>query len=80
MTSLHTKDNEYMDQIREVYDEIPKSVLAAIAVSALTCGGDRLEEATEAVVKEWVCLHNAGVVAQKPRGRSKEIARNIADS
>ena len=73
-----TTSNEYLDEIREVYEEIPKSVFAAIAVSALTCGGDHIDEATEAIVKEWVALNNAGIVPQKPRGRSKEIAKSAS--
>ena len=58
--------NEYAQQIRN-YEAIPKAVLAAIAVSALTCGGDWLEEATDRINAEWLVLHEAGIVPQKPK-------------
>jgi len=48
------------------YDAIPKSVLAAIAVSALTCGGDQIEYAETRVAEEWWALWEAGIVVQKP--------------
>lgn len=61
------RSNEYSEQLgQDLYDVIPKSVLAAIAVSALTCGGDHLEEARERVAKEWMILFQNGIVRQKP--------------
>ncbi len=57
--------NEYAREIKN-YDNIPKAVLAAIAVSAVTCGGDLLDEATERINAEWQILHEAGIVPQKP--------------
>ena len=50
----------------EAYESIPKAVWAAIAVSALTCGGDQLDEARERVLAEWSILHSNGIVPQKP--------------
>ncbi len=58
--------NEYAQQL-ENYDAIPKAVLAAIAVSALTCGGDYLDEATRRINNEWQVLFDAGIVPQKPK-------------
>lgn len=58
--------NEYAQQVAN-YDEIPKAVFAAIAVSALTCGGDHLEQADELINEEWKTLYEAGIVPQKPR-------------
>jgi hypothetical protein len=58
--------NDYARQLGKLYNEIPKSVLAAIAVSALTCGGDQLETALERVAEEWDILHQNGIVKQKP--------------
>lgn len=67
--------NEYTDSVgRELYDSIPKAVWAAIAVSALTCGGDRLNEAAAAVVREWAILHSNGIVQQKPNKLALSIA------
>lgn len=59
--------NEYAEQLgQDLYEDIPKAVLAAIAVSALTCGGDYLDQARVNVIEEWTILHEAGIVPQKP--------------
>lgn len=47
-----------------IYEDVPKAVLAAIAVSALTVGGDRLEIAKERLITEWHLLHENGIVPQ----------------
>lgn len=65
MPGLGKSFNEYAASVPE-YDDIPKAVWAAIAVSALTVGGDYLEHARTRVFEEWTILHNAGVVPQKP--------------
>ena len=57
--------NEYARTV-ESYDAIPKAVWAAIAISALTSGGDYLEESESRVIEEWKALHEAGIVPQKP--------------
>jgi len=59
------KLNDYSRAL-SFYDQAPKAVLAAIAVSALTCGGDSLEEASDRVAEEWWCLYEAGIVSQRP--------------
>ena len=59
------KSNDYALQLSE-YDRTPKAVLAAVAVSALTCGGDYLSEANDKVLDEWWALYNAKIVPQKP--------------
>ena len=69
-----TRSNEYADQLgQDLYEVIPKSVLAAIAVSALTTGGDYLEEARERVVEEWSILFQNGIVRQKPPNVSRRV-------
>jgi len=65
--------NEYAEQLRGMYDDIPKAVLAAIAVSAMTCGGDHLDEAKSLIAEEWQALHNQGIVPQAPRGEAKRL-------
>lgn len=65
--------NEYVEEIRDVYDDMPKAVLAAVAVSALTVGGDHLDEATVRVVTEWDALHTAGIVAQPVPARFRRF-------
>jgi len=58
--------NDYADRLEEIYDKVPKAVLAAIAVSSLTVGGDYLEEAKARLVYEWDILYKNGIVSQKP--------------
>lgn len=58
--------NEYAAELGKLYNDAPKAVLAAIAVSFGTCGGDRLDEARAVVLKEWQALYLAGIVPQKP--------------
>ena len=57
--------NTYATAVPE-YNHIPKAVWAAIAVSALTCGGDQLAEARKRVLNEWAVLHANKIVPQKP--------------
>lgn len=71
---MHLKNfsNPYVDALdKGVFDAIPKSVWAAIAISAMTCGGDHLLDGsmniTDAVMKEWEVLNLNGIVPQKPR-------------
>lgn len=52
--------------IDDLFDACPKTVFAAIAVSALTAGGDHLEHARERVINEWWALYDNNIVAQKP--------------
>ena len=70
LKSLH---NQYAEAAGDLLDEVPKAVWAAIAVSALTHGGDRIAQAKELVVKEWLTLHINGIVPQAPRGAAKKI-------
>ena len=64
--------NDYVDVIRNgnstgnLYEVCPKAVFAAIAISALTDGGDRLEAAKDRLVSEWWALYRAGIVSQRP--------------
>lgn len=71
MPHLRARRNEYADALGDLLDRAPKSVLAAIAVSALTSGGDRLDEAAEEVLSEWAILHENGIVPQRPPNRSR---------
>lgn len=65
--------NEYAEQLGELFDECPKAVLAAIAVSALTCGGDNLKFAALQVAAEWATLHGNGIVPQRPGKVAREL-------
>lgn len=77
MASLNNRHNEYAQQLGKIFDECPKAVLAAIAVSALTVGGDYLDEAKQRLANEWLALFNAGVVSQAPIGEARKIAQTI---
>lgn len=57
--------NEYAESIG-YYARVPKAVFAAVAVSALTIGGDYLDDAEPRFAREWWALYNAGVVSQRP--------------
>lgn len=59
--------NGYVGSIKGIYDATPKAVLAAIAVSALTTGGDDLDDAKGRLLKEWQALFENGIVEQDPR-------------
>ena len=59
--------NYYQQSLSEgLYQVCPKAVLAAIAVSALTVGGDYLDAGGRRVLKEWWVLYHNGIVPQRP--------------
>ena len=63
---VNNNSNEYARALEELFDKTPKTVLAAIAVSALTSGGDKLRMAKPYLLREWRILHENGIVPQKP--------------
>ena len=58
--------NTYAQALGPLFADCPKAVFAAIAVSALTTGGERLDEAKEEILREWTILYDNGIVQQKP--------------
>jgi hypothetical protein len=62
--------NEYADALSELYHAIPKSVLAAIAVSFACRDGD-FSDAENSILREWMLLYQNGIVPQKPKKSSK---------
>lgn len=58
--------NTYADAVKDIYEDCPKAVFAAIAVSLATCGGDHLDSAEQLVIEEWQILYDNGIVPQKP--------------
>jgi len=62
--------NAYAAELGDLFDRIPKAVLAAIAVSALTTGGDYLQHARFRVLTEWAALYANGIVPQRPPRRA----------
>jgi hypothetical protein len=70
--------NEYA-RLLTWYEEVPKAVLAAIAVSYATAGGDHLEQAEANVAKEWKTLNENGIVQQKPSAKALRAAEKGQD-
>lgn len=67
---IFKKMNPYAEQLGErLYRDAPKAVLAAIAVSSLTLGGDYLDEAEKRVLSEWWILFDNAIVSQRPPGQ-----------
>lgn len=76
--AINKRTNEYAHELRSYYDAIPKAVLAAIAVSYASSGGDYLENAAQNVADEWRTLHEQGIVPQKPSKAILSKARGEA--
>lgn len=73
MPHARTKWNEYAAQLADetgavvgIIDKIPKMVALAVAISALTNGGDQLDRARERFIAEWWVLYDNKIVPQKP--------------
>lgn len=65
MAVLNKLSNGYVDAIpAHVYENTPKAVWAAIAISLATCGGDRIGDAARAIIYEWGILHGNGIIPQ----------------
>lgn len=58
--------NEYSGALGALFKATPKHVLAAIAASFASCGGDRIDEAEARVLREWWTLFENGIVPQRP--------------
>lgn len=64
--------NQYA-ALLENFDEIPKSVLAAIAVSlALLQNEEDLSSVSKIINDEWRVLHENGIVPQRPRKATRK--------
>jgi hypothetical protein len=68
MTAINKKSNEYAEVISEIYDRIPKAVLAAIAVSfsLILNEGQDFDQVQDTILTEWRILNVNGIVPQKP--------------
>ena len=64
--AMNKGSNEYADTLGRLFAATPKAVLAAIAVSSLTHGGDFLIELPDCVLREWAVLYANGIVPQRP--------------
>ena len=64
--NVNYSGNEYQGLLGDLYSEIPKTVLAAIAISLASGGGDFLRNARRKIAEEWEVLHANGIVPQKP--------------
>lgn len=66
--TINKKLNEYVEVLpREVFEDTPKAVWAAIAISfAVNLGAEGdFSKATQAVVHEWSILNQNGIVPQE---------------
>lgn len=79
MTSGLKTTNEYAQELYGIYDDIPKAVLAAIAVSFASCGGSDMEGVKHRIADEWCILHQNGVVPQAP-AKSAKLAMGGSDA
>lgn len=66
MPNLRNQTNVYADAIGDMIDRIPKSVLAAIAFSYASCGGDDFQAGVQNLIREWWVLYQNQIVPQKP--------------
>ena len=76
--NITNRSNKYMRSL-PWFDRIPKSVLAAIAVSYASSGGDYLEQASDNVAREWMVLYENGIVPQRPPADIREAAQRAED-
>ena len=67
------KHNAYSSTFPGLFENIPKSVLAAVAASFGTNGGDCLEQAAYRIAREWETLHNQGIVSQPLTSVAKQV-------
>ena len=72
---MHLKNhtNEYAAMLGPLFDECPKSVLAACLVSVLTRGDFR--HAALQVAAEWSTLHDNGIVPQRPAAVARALLK-----
>lgn len=61
--------------VSDVIGEVSKEALAAVALSLLTCGGDRPDGAASALLRELDALADAGII---PRGPSRGLRDRVA--
>ena len=74
MPATKSRSNIYARQLGPLLRSIPKSVLAAVAVSLATNGGSD-DHAAEFVALEWERLHQADIVPQPLPRAAREFAR-----
>jgi hypothetical protein len=70
-----SSQNEYQKKLGWMFDEIPKTVLAAIAVSLTVNSAEGGPEDVAAACQDWLAhewevLHLNGIVPQKPTGKT----------
>jgi hypothetical protein len=74
--NLKNLSNEYQQALGALFGEMPKAVLAAVAVSAFSNGGDDLAGAAGRIAAEWDVLHANGIVPQKPGKIALSLSRH----
>lgn len=75
MSHIRNIQNQYAAELGPLLDDCPKAVLAAVAVSLLSGGGDRLELVALQLAAEWSTLYENGIVPQKPRKVARALLK-----
>jgi hypothetical protein len=77
-TAGNKKGNDYQEQLPQ-YDETPKAVIAASALSLAKQlqGEDDIDAAKKLIADEWESLHNAGIIPQAPKKEKPQKAGGI---
>jgi len=73
--------NEYASVARDIYEDTPKAVFAAIAVSYATVGGEliRLGDTAARLVTEWDVLHRNGIVPQPVPANLRRLIGKVVE-
>ncbi len=69
---LNNKSNKHVKELGLLFDQCPKAVLAALAVSFASVA--RPGDADQALATEWVQLHAEGVIPQPPSRHARTLA------
>ena len=73
--ALNKLHNDYAAVLGDLFDEMPKAVLAAIAVSLASEGGNSLDDAPARIAGEWEALYLNGIVPQRPPAAARALIR-----
>jgi len=64
--AINKTHNDYAAELGPLFEDMPKAVIAAIAVSMASGGGSDMDAARAQIADEWRILHLNGIVPQKP--------------
>lgn len=73
--AINKLHNDYAAALGALFDEMPKAVIAAIAVSLASEGGNSLDDAPARIATEWDVLYLNGIVPQRPPATVRALIR-----